>query len=164
MFEVIRRAGPGHLVHGFTYSGNPLSAAVGLEVLDILHEEQLVERVERSGRMLMDRLQPLRELPMIGDIRGRGLLVGIEFVADRLTRTPFLRNLGIAWQVQQAALDRGLWIYGGTGSDKGIAGDHILIAPPYIITEAQIDELVERLTAALDTVQRGCLGPVPASA
>lgn len=153
VFEAIREAGPGEFVHGFTYAGNPLAAAVGLEVLDILEEEGLVARAGRLGDLLLDKLQRLRSFPMVGDVRGRGLLVGVEFVADRQAKRPFSAELKVAKLVQQASLDEGLYIYPGTGCVDGLSGDHILIAPPYIITEAQLDELVARLSKALERVQ-----------
>ena len=156
VYERIRQGGAQHLVHGFTYSGNPLSAAVGLEVLDILEEDRLIERVDRLGRLLLDRLTSLYSFPMVGEVRGKGLLLGIEFVADQKARSPFKPELGIAWRVQRAALDEGLWIYGGTGSQNGTAGDHVLIAPPYIISEEQIDELVHKLSNAIRAVQAAC--------
>jgi adenosylmethionine-8-amino-7-oxononanoate aminotransferase len=149
----ISAGGPSHLVHGFTYSGNPLSAAVGLEVLSILDEDRLVERAAEMGRRLIDRLARLEAVPMVGEIRGQGLLIGMEFVADRPGRRPFPPDQGVAWKVQAAALDEGLWVYAGTGSHNGNAGDHILIAPPYIISDGHIDELVTKLSKALAAVQ-----------
>jgi adenosylmethionine-8-amino-7-oxononanoate aminotransferase len=153
VYDRISSGGPNHLVHGFTYSGNPLSAAVGLEVLNIIDEEQLVSRAATMGALLMERLTVLNCFPMVGDIRGKGLLIGIEFVADREQRRPFAPDKGVADMVQGAALDEGLWVYGGRGSHTGSAGDHILVAPPYTITEAQIDELITKLAKALAAVQ-----------
>jgi adenosylmethionine-8-amino-7-oxononanoate aminotransferase len=143
--------------HGYTYAGNPLSAAVGLEVLDILEEEQLIERTAAMGQRLLESLNCLRVLPMVGDIRGRGLLLGVEFVSDRDSRRPFAPALGVAERVRIAALDEGLAIYPGTGAADGLAGDHALIAPPFIINEQQVDELVDLLRRALHRVQRDLL-------
>jgi len=153
VYERISEGGPSHLVHGFTYSGNPLSAAVGLEVLDILDEDKLVERAAEMGRRLIERLAQLTSFPMVGDIRGKGLLIGMEFVENRDSRAPFAPDRRVAWKVQDAALDAGLWVYAGTGSHGGEAGDHILIAPPYTISEGQLDELVSKLSEALAGVQ-----------
>ncbi|MBI2833907.1 MAG: aspartate aminotransferase family protein [Acidobacteria bacterium] len=153
VFDTVRRAGSGEFVHGFTYAGSPIGAAVGLEVLDILEEEQLVARVARLGDLLLDRLQTLRSCAMVGDIRGKGLLVGVEFVADRATRQPFPAPMGVATRVLQACLAEGLAVYPGGGSVNGLSGDHIMIAPPYIITEAQIEELVAKLARAVEKVQ-----------
>lgn len=157
VFDTIRRAGSGEFVHGFTYSGNPLAAAVGLEVLDIIEEEHLVARVERMGSLLLERLQALRALPIVGDVRGKGLLLGVEFVADRATRQPFPPALDISSLVVEASLQEGLAVFAGTGCANGLEGDHILIAPAYIVTESQIEELVTKLTKAIERVQERVL-------
>jgi adenosylmethionine-8-amino-7-oxononanoate aminotransferase len=139
--------------HGFTYAGNPLSAAIALEVLETLDDEGLIARAERMGSRLLARLESLRERPIVGDVRGKGLLAGVELVAERGSRRPFPPALRVAERVRRACLDEGLSIYPGTGSVDGTAGDHILIAPPFIITEAQVDDLTARLERALDRVQ-----------
>lgn len=140
-------------VHGFTYAGNPLSAAVGLEVLAVLEEERLIDHAARMGERLKSRLDSIREYTMVGDVRGVGLLAGVELVADRHTRVPFLPELGVAERVRRAALREGLSVYPGTGAVDGTRGDHILIAPPFIITEPQVDELVDKLACAIGRVQ-----------
>jgi adenosylmethionine-8-amino-7-oxononanoate aminotransferase len=139
--------------HGYTYAGNPLSAAVGLEVLNVLEEDRLIDNAERMGERLVSGLRVLADLPMVGDVRGVGLLAGVEFVADRASKRPFPAALGVAERVRTAALEEGLSIYPGGGTVAGTAGDHILIAPPYIITAAEVDELVSRLSRALHRVQ-----------
>jgi adenosylmethionine-8-amino-7-oxononanoate aminotransferase len=139
--------------HGFTYSGNPLSAAIALEVLETLDDEGLIARAELMGSHLLGRLEALRELQIVGDVRGRGLLIGVEFVADRASRQPFAPALRVAERVRRACLDDGLAIYPGTGSVDGTAGDHVLIAPPFIITDAQVEELATRLGRAVLRVQ-----------
>jgi adenosylmethionine-8-amino-7-oxononanoate aminotransferase len=152
IFDALRCAGSGEFIHGFTYSGNPVAAAVGLEVLDILEEDQLVPRVARIGELLFKGLVGLRQYPIVGDIRGKGLLTGVEFVADQATRRPFPRELKVASRVQRACLAEGLYVYPGTGSVDGLTGDHILIAPPYIITEDQVNELVQKLASGIQVV------------
>jgi adenosylmethionine-8-amino-7-oxononanoate aminotransferase len=139
--------------HGFTYAGNPLSAAVGLEVLDVLEEEGLIDRAARMGDLLKSRLEALRDYPLVGDVRGVGLLLGVELVAVRQTRAPFAPALGVAERVRRAALEEGLSIYPGTGPVDGLRGDHLLIAPPFIITEPQVHELADKLARALGRVQ-----------
>jgi adenosylmethionine-8-amino-7-oxononanoate aminotransferase len=146
-------AASARFAHGYTYAGNPLSAAVGLEVLDVLEEDGLIDRAARMGERLEARLEALRAHPIVGDVRGVGLLLGVELVADRETRAPFSPALAVAERVRRAALDEGLSIYPGTGAVDGIRGDHLLIAPPFIITEAQVDELAEMLARALARVQ-----------
>lgn len=150
VFEAIQNHGSGDFVHGFTYAGNPLGAAVGLEVLDILEEQQLVPRVAELGDLLLTRLPSLQQLPMIGDVRGKGLLIGVELVMDRLTRQPFPQTARAGRLVLQACLEEGLAVYPSSGSVNGVMGDSLLLAPPYIITPEQIDELVNKLGAALE--------------
>jgi adenosylmethionine-8-amino-7-oxononanoate aminotransferase len=152
IFETLRLAETSEFVHGFTYSGNPTAAVVGLEVLDILEEEQLVPRVAATGELLMRELQPLRQCPLVGDIRGKGLLIGVELVADQATRQPFAPELQVSLRVQRACLDEGLYVYPGSGSVDGLTGDHLLIAPPYIITEAHVKELAQKLAAGIRQV------------
>jgi adenosylmethionine-8-amino-7-oxononanoate aminotransferase len=153
VFATIRDSASGQFAHGLTYSGNPLSAAVGLEAIKVLEEDHLIEHVAEVGKQLIDELQAIRTLPMVGDIRGRGLLLGIEFVRDRQTKEPFPSSLGVSQRVFKACLDEGLVVYPGTGSVDGFRGDHILLAPPYIITAAQVGDLVERLMRGLRRVQ-----------
>ncbi len=167
VFEAIRDGGTGEFVHGFTYAGSPVGAAVGLEVLDVLEEERLIPRAAAMGNLLLDRLQALRQFPIVGDVRGKGLLVGVELVADQASRRPFASSVRVGAQVLQACLDEGLAVYPSTGSVDGLLGDNILIAPPYIITEAQIAELVEKLTRGIGHVVGQLLagaGPAAVSA
>ena len=153
VFATIRDSASGQFAHGLTYSGNPLSAAVGLEAIKVLEEDHLIEHAARAGKQLLDELQALRAVPMVGDVRGLGLLLGIEFVRDRQTKEPFPSSLGVSQRIFKACLDEGLVVYPGTGSVDGFRGDHILLAPPYIITAAQVSDLVERLTRGLRRVQ-----------
>jgi adenosylmethionine-8-amino-7-oxononanoate aminotransferase len=140
-------------IHGFTYAGNPLATAVGLEVLDVLEEDHLIDHVAQMGERLKSRLESFREMPIVGDVRGLGLLLGLELVANRVTRAPFPPSLGLAERVRRTAMEEGLSIYPGTGSVDGTSGDHILIAPPFIITEPQVNELADKLARALARVQ-----------
>jgi adenosylmethionine-8-amino-7-oxononanoate aminotransferase len=153
VFKAISTSGSGDFVHGFTYAGSPVGAAVGLEVLNIIEEDQLIPRVTVLGERLLGQLQSLRRLPMVGDVRGKGLLIGVELVMDRTTRQPFPASVRAARLVQQACLDEGLYVYPTTGSVDGVLGDNILIAPPYVVTEAQLDELTEKLARGLERVQ-----------
>jgi adenosylmethionine-8-amino-7-oxononanoate aminotransferase len=149
IFRTIKESTTGRFVHGHTFGGNPLSAAVGLEVLNIIQEQGLLEQVTRRGIYLLQRLQKLRRIPIVGDVRGRGLLAGVEFVADRRGKKTFPPRARFARRVAKVALDEGLYVYPGGGAAGGHAGDHVLIAPPYIISEAQIDDLVRRLGKAV---------------
>ncbi len=143
------RDGSGAFVHGFTYNQHPVSMAVGDRVLAYLEAHGLVERTARMGRVLFERLEVLREIPVVGDVRGLGLLAGVEFVADRRTREPLPADLGFAWRVGQEAMARGLLVYPGTGSADGVRGDHVLLAPPLVIGEDEIGFLVSALDEAI---------------
>jgi adenosylmethionine-8-amino-7-oxononanoate aminotransferase len=145
--------------HGHTYSGNPLSAAVGCEVIDVIEREGLLANVDAMGRVLRARLDDvLGPHPHVGDVRGRGLLLGVEFVADSETRAPFDPAWRVQSRISRACLERGLYVYQGGGSAGAIGGDHVLIAPPFIVTEEHVETIVLTLKDALDEVVRGLPG------
>ena len=152
IYQTIRR-GSGGFVHGHTYCQNPLSASVGAAVLRYLNEHNLVERSRQMGAVLLEKLQPLRELEIVGDIRGMGLFAGIELVSDKRDKSRFEPELKMNTQVASQAFSRGLITYPGSGGIDGINGDHILLAPPFIITEEQIDEMVDILKRAINSVE-----------
>jgi adenosylmethionine-8-amino-7-oxononanoate aminotransferase len=147
------RAGTGGFMHGQTYQAHPVACAAALEVQRIIAEDGLVPNVARQGdtleRMLVDRFGNHRH---VGDIRGRGLFRALEFVADRSARSAFAPSTGIAERVKQAALDRGLAIYPSVGTVDGVKGDHVIVAPPYIVDETDLGEIVGRLGEAVDAV------------
>jgi len=126
---------------GYTFSGNPLSCAVGLAVLSYIEKHGLVEQAKCLGKYLFERFSRLKELPMVGDIRGKGLLLGIELVNDKEKRTPFERSRKIAESITRRAFERGLILMSGSGTADGVSGDHIVISPPFIIEEEQIEEI-----------------------
>jgi len=137
--------------HGHTYSGHPVAAAIGSRVIDIIEREGLLQRVQTMGAHLLQRLhETFDDHPHVGDIRAAGLLAGVEFVADRANRNPFPSAAGVRARVRQACLDRGLYIYPGGGSAGALGGDHALLAPPFVIDEAQIEALVRTLHEGLD--------------
>jgi adenosylmethionine-8-amino-7-oxononanoate aminotransferase len=152
-FQTIAR-GSGTFVHGFTYGGHPPSVAAGAAVLAYVQEHGLVERAATLGERLAERLEPLRERRIVGDVRGLGLMRGVEFVRDRATREPFDRGLRVAERIGEAAFERGLIIYPGSGNADGVNGDQILIGPPLVISEEQVDLLAARLIEAVDAVER----------
>ena len=144
--------GQGGFVHGFTYSHGPVAAAVAGVVLRILESEGLVDASATKGaRLLADLRTRLGDDPHVGEVRGRGLLVGVELVADRATREPFPRAARITEAVVRAARDRGVLVYSGTGNANGIDGDTILLGPPFIVSDAELDRIVETLAAAIGT-------------
>ena len=144
VYDVVRN-GAG-FVHGFTYSHAPVGAAVAREVLRILEDESLIEASATKGDRLRGLVRAaLDDHPAVGDIRGRGLMVGIELVADRGTRDPFPREARVTETVVGAARERGVLVYSGTGNANGVDGDTILLGPPFIVSD---DELV-RISAVL---------------
>jgi len=147
------KEGSGAFVHGHTYCQNPLSTAIGAAVLRYIQKNALVERSMRMGSYLMRKLASLNALDIVGDIRGLGLFAGIELVRDKASRAWFDRSLKVNLQVANQAFELGLITYPGNGGIDGIHGDHILLAPPFTISEAQIDEMVDILHRAIGTVQ-----------
>lgn len=146
--------GTGRFVHGLTYSGTPSACAAGLKVFEIMQREKLFTRPAAIGEVLRSKLNELAERhPVIGDIRGRGLLIGLEFVADRRLRTPFSKEFGFANRLVKALRDRNVLVGAGVpGINAGDNGDHIQISPPYIISEAEISLLIAALDDALTKV------------
>jgi adenosylmethionine-8-amino-7-oxononanoate aminotransferase len=143
------KAGRGYFEHGFTYSANPLSAAVGSAVLDYLAKNNLIARASRMGKVLGGKLQALKRHPLVGDVRGLGMMWGLEIVKDRKTREPFPPSLKASRRLYDLCLLEGLLIYPGSGTREGQDGDHFIIAPPFTITGAEIDDLVARLDRGL---------------
>ncbi len=140
----------GGFLHGFTYAGNPLACSAGLAVLEEMEDQGLIENAAKMGEVLMARLRGLMErYPFIGDVRGKGLLTAFEFVSDRESMEPLPPALEAHARLVELAYERGLIIY-SRRTRGGTAGDHFLLAPPLIITEAQIDEMMTILCAALD--------------
>ncbi len=145
--------GSGFFQHGHTYHGHSLAAAAGVAVLQEMDEEGLVDQVKQTGEYLHSALGlEFGQHPYVGDIRGRGLFMGIEFVVDRRTKEPFDPNLNMAGKLKAAAMSEGLICYPMQGTIDGSRGDHVLLAPAYIITKAQVDELVEKLARAIERV------------
>jgi adenosylmethionine-8-amino-7-oxononanoate aminotransferase len=142
----------GGFVHGFTYSHDAVGAAVAGEVLRILESESLVEASATKGDRLRVLLEGrLSEDSHVGEVRGRGLMVGLELVADRRTREPFPRAARVTEAVVRAASERGLLVYSGTGNANGVDGDTILLGPPFVVTEAEIERIVETLGEVVES-------------
>src|SRR5881396_526450 len=141
--------GSGSFLHAQTFSHHPVACAAGLAAVRHLKQHALVERCARMGAVLHQRLATLKALPHVGDVRGRGLLAGIEFVEDEATRAPFPRAAKFAETFTDAALEAGITVWPNVGHADGVNGDLVLVAPPFIITEAEIDEAVTLLARAL---------------
>lgn len=136
-----------------TYSGHPISCAAALAVQKYMQRHNLIERAASRGEYLKAALQRLAEQSeLIGDVRGKGLMIGVEFVQEKQRHTPFPRDHALVEQITKTALSKGLVLRGQPGTGVTRDGDHILITPPLIITEAECDELVARLGSALDEV------------
>jgi adenosylmethionine-8-amino-7-oxononanoate aminotransferase len=144
--------GSGAFQHGFTYQSHPVSMAAGTAVLDILEEHALFARVLAASRQLFAALEPLKEHRHVADVRGLGLLAGIEFVKDKAARAPFPREENIAGRIFQVAMDEGVLTYPTQGCVDGTDGDHILLAPPYIITEEECHIAARAIAAAMKKV------------
>lgn len=142
------KQGSGVFVHGHTYGGNPLSAAVAVAVVKTLVEENLAENSRVIGEYLLKRLQE-KLLPFwyVGDVRGKGLMLGVEIVKNKNTKEPFPITMGLAEKLTLTLMKHGVIVYPGTGNADGENGDQFLLAPPLIITKDQADELVEAMTA-----------------
>jgi adenosylmethionine-8-amino-7-oxononanoate aminotransferase len=144
-------AGSGFFQHGHTYMAHPTACAAGLAVQQAIVEEQLLGRVRQQGGRLHEMLvERLGGHAHVGDIRGRGLLLGLELVADRASKRPFAPERRLHARVKSEALARGLMCYPNAGTIDGVRGDHVLLAPPYVVTDAELELIVDRLAAAIE--------------
>lgn len=143
--------GSGFFQHGHTYMGHPLACAAALSVQRVIQRDNLLANVCRQGSHLARRLKErFGNHPFVGDVRGRGLFQAIELVADRTTKEPFDPALKLHARIKQAAMERGLMVYPMGGTIDGARGDHVLLAPPFIVDSATLDVVVERLGDAID--------------
>ena len=162
VYDAIVR-GSGFFQHGHTYIGHPAACAAGLAVQRVLRERKLIPQVQQLGRALEARLRArFADHPHVGDIRGRGLFWGLELVADRATKTPFDPGQRVNAKIKQRAMEEGLLCYPMGGTIDGARGDHVLVAPPFIVTEAQLEELVDKLGRAVDAAIAASL-PAPSA-
>ncbi|MBR1127204.1 aspartate aminotransferase family protein [Bradyrhizobium iriomotense] len=149
------RSGSGAFQHGHTYLAHPLACAAALAVQDVIREDGLLDRVKERGRQLEQRLtERFGNHRHVGDIRGRGLFWAIELVADRATRASFDPALKLHQKIKAEAFANGLGCYPGGGTVDGVRGDHVLLAPPYIASADEIDQIVDKLGTAVDNVLR----------
>ena len=144
-------AGSGFFQHGHTYLGHPLACAAALAVQQVIERDGLLERVRARGAALEARLRErFADHPFVGDVRGRGLFLALELVRDRSTREPFEPERRLHADVKRACLARGLMTYPMGGTIDGRSGDHVLLAPPFIVEDEHLELIVERLHAAID--------------
>ena len=155
IFDAIER-GSGFFQHGHTYMAHPVACAAALEVQHVIKEENLLANVRKQGDNLHRALvQQLAEHPHVGDIRGRGLFQAIELVADPETKAPFDPALGINARIKREGMARGLMTYPMGGTVDGRSGDHVLIAPPFIVDEATVQIIARELRATVDAAIAG---------
>ena len=145
VFDTIAVQGTGQFIHGHTYAGNPLSCGIANLVIGILERENYVENAAIQGEYLLNKMQGLYKYPIVGEVRGKGLMIGIEFVKDQKTKEPFEISVNLKGKFTVNCLEEGLVPYPGGGSVDGVRGDDTLIAPPINITREQVDELYDAL-------------------
>jgi adenosylmethionine-8-amino-7-oxononanoate aminotransferase len=144
--------GTAAFMHGFTYQSHPVATAAGNAVFDYLETHKLFERVTPAGETLRKALSALDSHPHVGQVRGLGLLQGVEFVKHKSTREPFPKDAGIAEKIRQAALEKNVLTYPSQGAVDGTCGDHVLLAPPFIITPQECQLIGDALQFALGKV------------
>jgi adenosylmethionine-8-amino-7-oxononanoate aminotransferase len=154
VFDTFASGTRGH-TQGYTYAGNPLSAAIGLSVLDYVETHRLIERVSNMEAYLRKKLDELKLLGIVGDVRGKGFLFGVEFVESQTTKAPFPKEYELTRRIVEAALERKLMVIGGMGGMvDGVLGDHLQITPSFIITEKEIDRAVDTLADSIEQVKK----------
>lgn len=139
--------------HGYTFGGNPLSCAVGSAVLKYIEDHKLVQRVAQLGTYFFEKAQELNELDIVGNIRGKGFFMGLEFVQDKASRKPFNSSDNIAGKIADTCFRNGLIVGAGKGGIDGVRGDHINLAPPFICTENDLDEVIDIVKTSIEQVQ-----------
>jgi adenosylmethionine-8-amino-7-oxononanoate aminotransferase len=150
IFEAVAE-GSGAFQHSHTYMGHPLACAAALAVQRVMRRDNLLANVRTQGAYLSRRLKErFGNHPFVGDVRGRGLFQGLELVADRDTKEPFDPKLKLHARVKREAMARGLMVYPMGGTVEGVAGDHVLLAPPFVVDAPLVDTIVERLGEAID--------------
>ncbi|TVS02821.1 MAG: aspartate aminotransferase family protein [Rhodobacteraceae bacterium] len=143
--------GTGFFQHGHTYMGHPMAAAAGLAVQEVIARDRLLENVQAMGAHLRAGLESaFGQHPHVGDIRGRGLFQAIELVADRENKTPFDPACKLHAKIKAEAMARGLMVYPMGGTIDGVQGDHVLMAPPFIVNEADLEEITGRLAESVE--------------
>jgi len=144
--------GSAAFMHGFTYQSHPVATAAANAVFDYLEAHRLFDRVAPAGETLREALSGLEAHPHVGQVRGLGLLQAVEFVKDKSTREPFPKEVGIAERIRQAALEKNVLTYPSQGAVDGSRGDHVLLAPPFIVAAQECQLIADALQYALGTV------------
>jgi adenosylmethionine-8-amino-7-oxononanoate aminotransferase len=139
---------------GHTFSCNPVGAAVGLKVLEIIKEEKLIENSKEMGKLFLEKLQRVADYEIVGEIRGLGLQIGIEFVQDKKTKMPFPAEFNLSKKIGEKSIEKGVVLYPGKGSFDGTAGDHVMITPALTINEDQLEEIVTVFDECIQEVMK----------
>jgi adenosylmethionine-8-amino-7-oxononanoate aminotransferase len=148
-------SGSGFFQHGHTYMGHPTACAAALAVQRVFERDRLIQRVAEKGKLFGQRLRDaFDEHPHVGEVRGRGYFWGIELVEDKASRAPFDPKRATHRRIKAEAFGRGLLVYPMGGTIDGARGDHILLAPPFIATDAELEMIVERLKGAVDAATK----------
>lgn len=148
------RNGSGNFIHGFTFENNPFTTGIGREVMKYMKNHDLVAKAASRGKYLLKKLRDLEEIDIVGDVRGLGLLTAIELVQDKKTKKPFPRKKQLSEKILQAAMRKGLNLYFAVGFTPEREGDSVMIAPPFIVTEKEIDTIVSILRDSILEVQK----------
>lgn len=156
IYEVLRDGKKGIFAPGHTFSGTPMAGAVGVKVIEYMNQNDLIGNVKRLSRYFMEQLKTLYKHSIVGEVRGKGFMLGIEFVKNKETREPFsFEESGkVANLIAKKAFENGLIIYPGGGTVDGHLGDHILVAPPFNINKDEINEMVSILDQTIEEVVR----------
>ncbi|SDY76631.1 aminotransferase family protein [Tindallia californiensis] len=157
VFDTIMVQGSGNFIHGHTYASNPLSCGIGLKVLEIIEREGILQNAAEQGEYFGERMEQLYKYPIIGDVRGKGLMWGIEFVQDRDTKEPFDPSVNLKGKFTVNCLEEGVVPYPGGGSAGNGKGDDTLLAPPINITRKELTEMMDRLERAIDKTSKQVL-------
>ncbi len=153
VMSVFRKGPTGRFVHGHTYTGSPISCAVGCKTLEIIKRENLVQNSKKMGKLLKSKLEEeLADCPIVGDIRGMGLQMGIEFVKDKDSKTPFSKKIKLGGMIARKGLDNGIVLYPGSSCADTVNGDLILLTPPLIVNADQVEEIVQKIKITLSDV------------
>lgn len=140
-------------MHGHTYQAHAIGCAAVVAVQQIIQDNNLISNVRAMGKLLEERLRDnIGQHPNVGDIRGRGLFWGVEFVHDKSTKTPFPSSANVAMKLNELGLAKGysIVVYPGTGTVDGVVGDHIILAPPYTVTAGDIEHIVQTVTKLIE--------------
>ena len=147
--------GSGFFQHGYTFMGHSIACAAALATLDVIEREGLVDQAKTKGLEFSKKLKgSISQYQCVGDIRGRGLFQAIEFVKDKEKKLPFPENLKLAAELKKKAFEKGLICYPMSGTIDGRSGDHILLAPPYILNSENIDEIVNLLSRTIEDIEK----------